>query len=316
MLEILGITSPLFAAMGLGFIAVRLEFFSKADIRVLGRFVISVALPALLLKALSERSFADILNVTYLTGYGLGSLTALGFGVGIAYFVKKQSLQASAVVGMGMSLSNSGFIGYPVVLQFLGPSATVAVALSMMVENLLILPLVFALADAHASDGRARKWHETLSVIFRGFLKNPLILAITAGFLCSMLGLKLPMPIARTIDMFAMASGAVALFVIGGTLVGLRLKGASANIVLICVGKLLLHPLAVFLALLILPPMDPILHRAAIILACVPMLSIYPILAQKYGQEEWCAAALLAATVTSFATISVMLWLVNGGLVV
>src|SRR3546814_1018151 len=73
MLEILGITSPLFAAIGLGYLAVRLNFFSKTDIRVLGRFVIAVALPALLFKALSERSFSDILNVTYLTGYGLGS---------------------------------------------------------------------------------------------------------------------------------------------------------------------------------------------------------------------------------------------------
>lgn len=315
MLEILGITSPLFAAMALGFIAVRLEFFSKADIRVLGRFVIAIALPALLFKALAERSFADILNVTYLTGYGLGSLTALGVGVGVAYFVKKRDLQTSAMVGLGMSLSNSGFIGYPVVLQFLGASATVAVALSMMIENLLILPLAFALAEARTSDGSARKWHATVAVIFRGFLRNPLILAIAAGFLCSMLGVHLPGPIAHTIDMFAMASGAVALFVIGGTLVGLKLKGASGSIILICAGKLLLHPLAVFLMLLVLPPMDPILHQAAIILACIPMFSVYPILAQKYGAEEWCAAALLAGTVTSFATISIMLWLVSSGLV-
>lgn len=315
MLEILGITSPLFAAMALGFIAVRLEFFSKADIRVLGRFVISIALPALLFKALAERSFSDILNVTYLTGYGIGSLIALGFGVGVARFVSKRGVQASAMVGLGMSLSNSGFIGYPVVLQFLGPSATVAVALSMMIENLLILPLVFALAEARSEDGSARKWQTTVSVIFRGFLKNPLILAISFGFICSMFSLHLPATIAKTIDMFAMASGAVALFVIGGTLVGLRLKGASGNILLICVGKLLLHPLAVFLVLLVLPPIDPMLRQAALILACVPMLSVYPILAQKYGEEEWCAAALLAATVTSFVTISAMLWLVSSGLV-
>lgn len=314
MLEILGITSPLFVAMALGFVAVRLEFFSKSDIRVLGRFVISIALPALLFKALAERSFSDILNVTYLTGYGIGSLIALGFGVGVAYFLSKRGPQASAMVGLGMSLSNSGFIGYPVVLQFLGPSATVAVALSMMIENLLILPLVFALAEARADDGSARKWQTTMAVIFKGFLKNPLILAIAFGFICSMLNLQLPAMIAKTIGMFAMASGAVALFVIGGTLVGLRLKGASGNIFLICAGKLLLHPLAVFLVLLLLPPLDPVLHQAALILACVPMLSVYPILAQKYGEEEWCAAALLAATVTSFVTISAMLWLVNGGL--
>lgn len=311
MLEILGITSPLFAAIALGYAAVRLNIFSKADIRVLGRFVIVVALPALLFKALSERSFSDILNFTYLAGYGLGSLIALGFGVGVAYFLRKQSLSASAMVGLGMSLSNSGFIGFPVVLQFLGQQGTVAVALSMMIENLLILPIVFALADARAGDGSARDWRGTVAMVFGGLLKNPLILAIVAGFLCSMLGLRLPAALAHTVDMFALASGGVALFVVGGALVGLKLRGAAGNIVLISVGKLLLHPLAVFLVLLVLPPLDPILYQGALIIACVPMLSIYAIVAQKYDQEEWCAATLLVATVVSFATISTMLWVLS-----
>lgn len=311
MLGILGITSPLFAAIALGYLAVRLDFFSKADVRVLGRFVMSVALPALLFKALSERSFSDILNFTYLAGYGLGSLFALGFGVGVARILQKQSLPASAMVGLGMSLSNSGFIGFPVVLQFLGQQGTVAIALSMMIENLVVLPIVFALADARAGDGSGRPWGSTVAAILRGLAKNPLILAIVAGFLCSMLGLRLPSALAHTVDMFAQASGGVALFVVGGALVGLKLKGAAGNIVLISVGKLLLHPLAVFLILLVLPPLDPILYQGALIIACVPMLSIYPILGQKYGQEEWCAATLLVATVVSFATISTMLWVLS-----
>ncbi|MDN5843553.1 MAG: AEC family transporter [Alcaligenaceae bacterium] len=311
MLEILGITSPLFAAIALGYLAVRLNFFSRADVRILGRFVMAVALPALLFKALSERSFSDILNLTYLTGYGLGSLISLSVGVGTAYFLKKHSLPASAMVGLGMSLSNSGFIGFPVVLQFLGEQGTVAVALSMMVENLLILPIVFALAEARAGDGAPRSWYMRVAVIGRGLLKNPLILAIIAGFLCSMLGLRLPTALAHTVDMFALASGGVALFVVGGSLVGLKLNGAAGKIVLVSMGKLLLHPLAVFLVLLMLPPLDPILYQGALILACIPMLSIYPILGQRYDQEEWCAATLLAATVASFATISAMLWVLS-----
>jgi len=44
------------------------------------------------------------------------------------------------------------------------------------------------------------------------------------------------------------------------------------------------------------------------------MLSIYPILAQKYGFEEMCAAALLLATVLSFVTISLAIWVINHGL--
>ena len=52
--------------------------------------------------------------------------------------------------------------------------------------------------------------------------------------------------------------------------------------------------IAVLAMLSLLPPIDPTLRTAAIVYACMPMLSIYPVLAQKYQHEGFCAAALLA----------------------
>ena len=113
--------------------------------------------------------------------------------------------------------------------------------------------------------------------------------------------------------MLSTASAPVALFCIGGTLAGLHLKGLGADIGLIVVGKLLLHPLAVFAVTLALPGMSPQLKTIAIMNACMPMMSIYPILGQKYGKEGICAAALIAATALSFFTISGFLWLSGAG---
>jgi len=307
---IFAITVPIFAIMAVGFAVVRFGFFAKSDMRVLGRFVINLALPALLFKALSERSFAEIVNGGYLLAYALGSLAVLGAAVAVARFVQDKSLQVSALHGLGVSLSNSGFIGYPIVLQLLGPAAAVALALTMMVENLVVLPLALALAAGGSQGGGSLP--RVLVTTFGRLLKNPLILAILAGFAFALLGAHPPQPIARAIDMLAMASGAVALFVIGGTLVGLELKGMGRDAAQIVVGKLVLHPLAVFAMLLLLPPIDPQLRLAAITFASMPMLSIYPILAQKYGQEGLCAAALLAATVTAFFSISAVLWMMGG----
>jgi malonate transporter and related proteins len=307
---IFAITVPIFAIIAVGFAVVRFGFFAKSDMRVLGRFVINLALPALLFKALSERSFAEIVNGGYLLAYALGSLAVLGAAIAVARFVQDKSLQVSAIHGMGVSLSNSGFIGYPIVLQLLGPAAAVALALTMMVENLVVLPLALALAAGGSQGGGSLP--RVLVTTFGRLLKNPLILAILAGFAFALLGAHPPQPIARAIDMLAMASGAVALLVIGGTLVGLELKGMGRDVAQIVVGKLVLHPLAVFAMLLLLPPIDPQLRLAAITFASMPMLSIYPILAQKYGQEGLCAAALLAATVTAFFSISAVLWMMGG----
>ena len=111
--------------------------------------------------------------------------------------------------------------------------------------------------------------------------------------------------------MLAMSSAAVSLFVIGGSLVGLHIKGLVRDVSAIALGKLLLHPLAVGLMVWLVPPDDATLRAAAVVFASVPMLSIYPILAQKYGFEGFCAAALLLATVLSFVTISLILWLLG-----
>jgi malonate transporter len=306
MLKILNITAPLFLIIAVGFAAVRLELFSKSDIRVLGRLVINFALPALLFKALSQRSFSEIINTSYLLAYALGSLTAMCVGVCIAYFGQKKSLQTSALYGLGMSCSNSGFIGYPIAQQLIGPSATVALALNMIVENMLMFPLVTVLAESGNSKGATLR--STLRRSFSNLLGSPIILSIAAGFIFAILEIRLVEPAARAIDMFAMTSAPIALFVIGGTLVGLEFKGMINDVLQIVVGKLLIHPLAVFTAVMLLPSIAPDLQMAAVVFACVPMLSIYPILGQRYHLEGLCAAALMAATVASF--FSITLWLV------
>ncbi len=83
---------------------------------------------------------------------------------------------------------------------------------------------------------------------------------------------------------------------------------------MVAAGKLLLHPLAVLAVLLMLPGLDATLRTAAVVFACMPMLSIYPLLAQKHGEQAFSAAALLVATLASFATISAWLWLLDAGL--
>ena len=54
---------------------------------------------------------------------------------------------------------------------------------------------------------------------------------------------------------------------------------------------------------------DSDLQKAAIIIAATPAMSIYPVLAQQYGQEQQATTAMLLMTVMSFVTISGLLFL-------
>ncbi|MCM2296202.1 MAG: AEC family transporter [Rhodoferax sp.] len=313
MMPILAITGPIYMAIALGYATTRGGLFTRADMRVFGQFVIKLALPAMLFNALSQRQIGEILNASYVLAYLAGTLVLIALGL---LWGKRKGLGPtdSVVVVMGMTCSNSGFVGYPILLLLVAPVAAVALALNMLIENLLVIPLLLALAER--SRGEAGHWTVVVFQSLKRLAVNPLIIGLAAGVLVSVMRWQLPEPVLRAINLFALSSAGLSLFVIGGTLVGLPLAGLGQQIMPIAFGKLVLHPLAVFAAVMALPMMglaalEPSLRMAAVLLAAMPMMGIYPILAQSYGKENLGAAALLVTTMASFFSLSCLIWLLG-----
>lgn len=309
LLTILSITTPIFLLIALGFAAVRGGMLSRHDMRGLGAFVINFALPALLFKAMSQRALVEAIDLRLFAAYASGSILAAALGLTYICLIQKRSLRSGALVAMGMSMSNSAFIGFPIAHQLIGKEAGPMLAIYASVESMIMMPLLFTLAEL-GENGNSH-WAKVTGGILIRLLKNPLIVSIIAGVAVAFSGLDMPVPLARAVDMLSSASAPVALFCIGGTLAGLSLKEMSRDIGFIVAGKLILHPLSVFAVIFLLPFGSPALRTAALINAGMPMLSIYPILAQKYGKEGICAAALVLATVLSFFTINALLWLTH-----
>lgn len=309
-LHILGITGPIYLAIALGYVFTRRGMFVKAEMQVFGKFTLNLALPALLFNALSQRRIGEILNAHYLLAYAMGSLVVGLGGLYWARKVKKHSLSYSSMMAMGMSCPNSGFVGYPIMLLTLGPVAGVALALNMVVENLLMIPLMLAVADAQG--GASGQWKQVVGQTLKNLAKNPMIWGIVAGFGFSWFDLALPAPLARTVNLFAQASAVLALFVIGGSLVGLKVEGVKGTVSQVTFGKLFLHPLAMFLVLTwVMPVADPALRSAALLSGALPMMGIFTILNQRHGHGAISAATLLVTTVASFFTLSALLWVLQ-----
>ncbi|MDZ7938509.1 MAG: hypothetical protein U5M53_09560 [Rhodoferax sp.] len=133
-------------------------------------------------------------------------------------------------------------------------------------ENLFKLPVLMALADRDAAvaSGSPRSLGAVLRATVMGLARTPMLVGIVLGFACSVLEWHLPSALAKTVSLFAHASTAIALFVIGGALVGLRLQGKRTVVAKIVLGKLVLHPLRVLLMLTwVVPVSDPELRTAA-----------------------------------------------------
>lgn len=310
MFDILTITSVIFVLIGVGYLSVRFGLFSFAEMSVLGKFVVNLALPALIFRAVSSRPLGEIANAGYLGAMLGGSLAVFILGYLWSRRVAGGSAEASTFRAMGMSCANSGFVGYPVLLMALPDIATTALALNMIVENLIMIPLVLTMAEL-ARGGGARGGRLAAQIAWR-LARNPIAIALALGVLASISGAALPMVIERPVEIFASASAALSLVVIGGALAALPLRSLNISVLAVVTGKLLLHPLAVALGLVIMAALgfgvgDERLAAAAIIMAAMPVMAIYPILAQRYGEEQSAALSLFVMTLLSFLTISATL---------
>jgi len=311
MLTLLQLTAPIFILIALGYMCFGRGLLPSVALPGMGRYVILLAMPALLFKSLIQQRIGDLLQPRYLAVYALGSLTVFFAGFFNARLVHRLGTTASAFRGIGMSSANSGLIGLPLVLQVIGPHAVVATALTFTVENLLMIPLMIGLAESGVP-GHAGPLAVAKRIVM-GLITSPLILSMIAACIGLALGLR-PSGIAeKVVDMLAGTAAPVALVVVGGSLCGLSAKGIFRRVSEVVIGKLILHPLAIFAFLMLIPIADRDLRHTAILLASTQMLSIYPVLAQPYGEARFCAAAQLVTNICAFFTISTILWLLTSG---
>jgi len=309
MLAILGITTPIFLLIGLGYIARWSGIIQHEQMQGVGVFVLYCALPALVIRALTQQPLEDIFKLNYLIAYGLGSIAVFGAGLLLCLKLQRQSLNASAMQALGMAAANSGFVGYPVAAMVIGSPAAVLMALNMVIETLMIIPLALILAEMGSHQGSS-VWI-TVKKTALSLIKNPVLAGLLVGICLAVSGIKIPAPLFKAIDMLAEAAGPAALFVIGGALFGLQVKGMASDVGQIVVGKLLIHPLLIFIAFSFVPGIDPLYMAGALLFAAAPMISIYPLFGQRYGVGGISAAAMLVATISSFFTLSLIIWLIT-----
>lgn len=303
---LLNILLPLVAVLALGYSSVRTNFLAATHIQALSQFVMKVSLPAFLLYALASKDLAEIWHPGYFIGYGLGSLILFFLALAIYKTYFQHSLTHASVLSMGASMSNTGFIGTAILTLLIGSHSAIYLSLTLIIENLIIVAMVLFLAEAGL-----QKQNHHLSALYlktlKSLLKNPVILSIIAGMACVLLNLKLPDSINQILEMLGKTASPLALFVIGGSLVGMRLHSVNLQSVLLVGMKVLLMPLVIFTLLWSLPNVSSEMLFVGTLLAALPMPVAFGIFGQNYGLNEQALQPLMMSTVLGL--IGVAFWL-------
>lgn len=310
MLSILTITFPIYAAVALGYVTVRKGVFKPEHMPVFGGYVMNIALPALLFNAVASRDVNEVFNLTYMAVFLIGGLLTIALAW-VWFTAVGQSPSRRAVGIMGTTCPNSGFIGYPVMLLTFPSLAGQVLALNMLIENFILIPICLAMMEA-SKGGQDANILGKVSRILLGVIRRPMVIGLIAGLLVSLSGISLPEPATRFFAMLAASASALALFVIGGSLVGTPFRGNRSVAIQIVLGKLFLHPAMVALAVVLvsmagLAPLSEELRIAVIISAAIPMFSIYALFAQELNHEGMASIAQIIATSAGFITLNLLL---------
>jgi predicted permease len=294
---------PIWVLALLGFTAGRFRLLGVDADRVLGGFVFHLAMPAALFSVLTRTRLS-------FSGPALGAFAAstvvtmaVGFVLSAQVFGRKPG--EAAIGAMAAGYVNSANLGIPVALQVLGDATFLTGVLLFQV--LVITPLVLVLLDRGA-DRRLRPARlATLP------LRNPVILGLVAGALCSLLGWHPPTLITGPLALLGDAAVPAALVALGLSLTvrGPGLAGERAEVAVLSALKLLVQPLLAYLFGLAaqLRPADLL---ALVVCAALPTAQNAYIFAREYGQAESVTrGTVIAGTALSMLTLAAVGWLLE-----
>lgn len=305
MIDIFLTALPIYLMILVGYGAVKSGYIESGHIGALSQFVYKICLPALIFTAVAMPHGASELNIAFLTAYFLGSVTTMFLGFTAVRLVLRQPAPQSWILAMGMSNSNSAYLGFPIASLFFGADAGVVLAMTIIVETMVTLPL--PMIAASASEGKGISVATLLKNAGIAIVQNPMVVAVVVAILVRVSDVPLADMLQTTVRMLAVVASPVALFVVGGTVARMSVSGHWRRAGAVTLGKLVLHPLLVALMLFLIPGVPASLIPVGIVFASVSILTIYPILAAPFGMGAVTSTALLATTALSSVTVSIVL---------
>lgn len=293
---------PIFFLLALGYCTVKLNLLTQEQVKAVGAFVIRIALPALLLHSLAAKDLHEIWLPQFFWVYSLAT-TALFI---TAYFVVTRVYQNNsshaAVLSLGACMSNTGLIGTAVLTLLMGQKGMTYISLVVILESVVLIPVVLILAEMNSKTNISVL--KIIKEMLNTLLKNPLFMSVVLGISLSILDFKIPLLIDQSLTLLGQAASPLALFSIGGGIVGMTLKYVNAQTFYLVFSNNIVMPLLVFLGLSYLTDASEEMIYAGTIIAALPMPTIFGMLGQAYGLDDKAMTPLLMSTIVGFAVTS------------
>jgi hypothetical protein len=290
---ILNVTLPFFALVLLGYVAAKKRWVPTESIPAFNGFLLYFSVPAMLFRFAAGTPFAQLADGRYFVAWSIaGAATILSVYTAMRRSFAQPARDA-AFYGLAAAVSNSGFMGLPMIVALAGDRAAGPVILATATDLVVVSSIGLGLVGGGSP---------------KRLLMNPFLNAMLLGAVFSGFEWTLPSPVNEFVRLLAVAAGPCALFAIGLSLVRPDAPLKTPMLALPVSVKLLVHPLLAWLAMTLLG-VDSFARMIAVLTAALPSAGWVFIFAVRYKADAGrISATILLTTAIAFATFSAIAW--------
>ena len=281
----------LFLLIVIGLLAGRLGIVDLSGQRQLTQLVLKVTLPATIILAMQQTIDRERVSIMLqLIGIMLMCylvITVTAYAITRRYRIKDNQKDVHLV---GLMLSNTSFMGFPIILSLLGPDALFyAVIAGGLVFEIVAWTLGRMFLGRTSQKGLSGGW--------RGALINPGVISILIGMSLFLTQTTIPEPLHSTMRMLAGATSPLAMMVVGLMLSRSRLRDVLSNptIYLSAGLKLVVIPL-LLLFLLRLFGISGIRQVIPVMMLALPTAAYVAMFSADLGNDDKLASHLVFVT--------------------
>lgn len=292
--------SVLFLLIVIGYIVGKLKIVDESGQKQLTQLILKVTMPATIILAmqieLEQERISTMLQILLIMVISYTLITLMAYLVTRRYPLKKNQQDVHMV---GLMLSNTSFMGYPIVLALLGPEAlfyaVIAGGLVFEIVSWTIGTMLIARTSKKFKNGSSLK-----SAII-----NPGVISILIGLFFFLTQLQIPEPVNSTMRMLGQISSPGAMLVVGLMLSRSNIKEALQNKTLYITAaiKLVVTPLLILVTLSSLG-ITGIRQVIPVLMLAMPTATYVAMFASNLGNDHKMASHLVFLT-SLFSVITI-----------
>jgi len=308
----LEILLPIFGLIFAGFACRRRGLLGPAAASELNRFVVWLALPALLFHSMAHATWQELDQPAFVATFALTCAVVFVL-VLVTRLLRGRHLADASVDAIAGSYPNTGYIGFPLCMIVFGTASLTPTTIATILVACVLFSVAIILIEVGLQTERVP--HRLGFKVFGSLARNPLIVSPIAGVLFSAAHVTMPASAETFLKLLSGAASPCALVSLGLFLAEKRPSGGAQREALLLTGtKLLLQPaLAWWLAARVFA-LPLTLVEMTVMLAALPTGTGPYMLAEFYKREpEITSRTILLSTLGSLVTLSLLLIFVRHG---